>query len=936
MREIVHLQAGQCGNQIGSKFWEVISDEHGIDPTGTYHGDSDLQLERINVYYNEAAGGKYVPRAILVDLEPGTMDSVRSGPFGQLFRPDNFVFGQSGAGNNWAKGHYTEGAELVDSVLDVVRKESESCDCLQGFQLTHSLGGGTGSGMGTLLISKIREEYPDRIMMTFSVVPSPKVSDTVVEPYNATLSVHQLVENTDETYCIDNEALYDICFRTLKLTTPTYGDLNHLVSATMSGVTTCLRFPGQLNADLRKLAVNMVPFPRLHFFMPGFAPLTSRGSQQYRALTVPELTQQMFDAKNMMAACDPRHGRYLTVAAMFRGRMSMKEVDEQMLNVQNKNSSYFVEWIPNNVKTAVCDIPPRGLKMSATFIGNSTAIQELFKRISEQFTAMFRRKAFLHWYTGEGMDEMEFTEAESNMNDLVSEYQQYQDATAEANNYILLIAPPERGHLNPILELAKQLTFNGTDNDTEILVSVPSYADVNVSSWVTDEGLNYIDSGIAYDVTLDDMHQFSLMDSQPIRNYLSFVSRMAHLFHSFNRVAYETLLPQLRKKSGTPRVIIFDLNMLWAIDLAEQLGSIPAIVVCPFLIDALDLPSMTPHWHTPSYIVPYSPSTFFGRIQLFFYRSIIIPYQKYFIFSHIYQRKFDYEYLIKKHYLSVFVSTAPPFEIPRSVINPAIHFLGPFVYEYRLQPIHHNLLLWLNDIVQQNDTLIYISLGSIGLLTQEQSNKLIYAFMKLIETKTSSQIRILWARGNTLKSNDSRFRLEGFVPQKTILSHPAMQQERSIYINHCGMSSMHESIVFGIPQIAFPLFLDQYQVAKRSVQLHMGLYIDKNNFTSNELIEKILLILNNPHIYRRNTKKIADSFRIYGNGLKRAQNIIEYMSKYGRDIQKQIVSYDSQMNWIEKYSLDILICFLLFIFIMFILIRITWKILILIRKEKKE
>jgi len=71
MRELVHIQGGQCGNQIGAKFWEVISDEHGIDPTGTYHGDSDLQLERINVYYNEA-----------MDLEPGTMDSVRAGPFG--------------------------------------------------------------------------------------------------------------------------------------------------------------------------------------------------------------------------------------------------------------------------------------------------------------------------------------------------------------------------------------------------------------------------------------------------------------------------------------------------------------------------------------------------------------------------------------------------------------------------------------------------------------------------------------------------------------------------------------------------------------------------------------------------------------------------------------------------------------------------------------
>uniref|UniRef100_A0A1I8F5M9 Tubulin beta chain n=1 Tax=Macrostomum lignano TaxID=282301 RepID=A0A1I8F5M9_9PLAT len=305
MREIVHIQVGQCGNQIGSKHRHL----HWRRP--------DIQLARSSVYYNEASGGKYVPRSVLVDLEPGTMDSVRSSPFGQLFRPDNFVFGQSGAGNNWAKGHYTEGAELVDSVLDVVRKEAEGCDCLQGFQLTHSLGGGTGSGMGTLLISKIREEYPDRIMNTFSVVPSPKVSDTVVEPYNATLSVHQLVENTDETYCIDNEALYDICFRTLKLSNPSYGDLNHLVSATMSGVTTSLRFPGQLNADLRKLAVNMHGDPGA---------------------------------------------------------------------------------VPAHRHTVFGHVPP---------------------------------SAFLHWYTGEGMDEMEFTEAESNMNDLVSEYQQYQDATAE-------------------------------------------------------------------------------------------------------------------------------------------------------------------------------------------------------------------------------------------------------------------------------------------------------------------------------------------------------------------------------------------------------------------------------------------------------------------------------------------------------------------------
>ena len=410
MREIIHLQAGQCGNQIGSSFWEAITEEHGITPTGTYEGNSDLQLERINVYFNEGSSAKYVPRSVMVDLEPGTIDSVRASALGQLFRPDNFVFGQSGSGNNWAKGHYTEGAEMIENVLEVVRKEAEGCDCLQGFQLSHSLGGGTGSGMGTLLISKIREEFPDRIMTSFSVIPSPKVSDTVVEPYNATLSVHQLVENTDQTYTIDNEALYDICFRTLKLANPNYSDLNNLITMTMSGVTASFRFPGQLNSDLRKLSVNMVPFPRLHFFMTGNAPLSSRVGANFSAINVPELTKQMFDPRNMMAACDPRHGRYLTVATIFRGRMSVREVDDQILQVQNKNSSYFVEWIPNNVKSSVCDIAPRGLPMAATFVGNSTSIQEIFKRIDEQFAAMFRRKAFMHWYTGEGMDEMEFTE----------------------------------------------------------------------------------------------------------------------------------------------------------------------------------------------------------------------------------------------------------------------------------------------------------------------------------------------------------------------------------------------------------------------------------------------------------------------------------------------------------------------------------------------
>ncbi|KOB69963.1 beta-tubulin [Operophtera brumata] len=291
MREIVLVQVGQCGNQIGSKFWEIISDEHGIepngvyrgtnplqherlnhciDPNGVYRGTNPLQHERLNVYYTEASGGHYVPRAVLVDLEPGTMDSVRSGPYGQLFRPDNFVFGQSGAGHNVPRavlvdlepgtmdsvrsgpygqlfrpdnfvfgqsgaGHYVPRAVLVDlepGTMDSVRSGPYG----QLFRPDNFATTGPRGTTQRALSSwtrKIREEFPDRIMSTFSVVPSPKVSEVVLEPYNATLSMHQLVENTDMSFCIDNEALYNICFRTLRLTSPSYGDLNHLIGVSI-------------------------------------------------------------------------------------------------------------------------------------------------------------------------------------------------------------------------------------------------------------------------------------------------------------------------------------------------------------------------------------------------------------------------------------------------------------------------------------------------------------------------------------------------------------------------------------------------------------------------------------------------------------------------------------------------------------------------------
>ncbi|KAF0983432.1 hypothetical protein FDP41_010497 [Naegleria fowleri] len=432
MREIVSISVGQCGNQIGQAFWETIRNEHGLNTEGEFTGTNSVLKENLSVYFSETQNNRYVPRSVLVDLESSVLDNVKSSKNGTLFRPDNFIASEGSAGNNWAKGHYTEGAELADQIMDILRKEVEQCEALQGFQLTHSLGGGTGSGLGTLLLSKLKEDYPDRMLAAFSVLPSPKMSDAVVEPYNATLSLHQLIEAADEVFCLDNEALFDICTKTLKMPSPSFADLNSLVAGVMSGVTCSLRFPGQLNSDLRKLAVNLIPFPRLHFFVVGTAPLAAASSQQYHALTVSELTSQMFNKKNMMAACDPTMGKYLAASAIFRGpNLSTKEIDDQMVNMQRKFSQNFVEWIPNNIKSSVCDVAPQGQKISGTFIGNSTAIQEVFKRIGTQFQQMYKRKAFLHTYIDQGMDEMEFTEAESNLTDLVSEYQQYQDATIE-------------------------------------------------------------------------------------------------------------------------------------------------------------------------------------------------------------------------------------------------------------------------------------------------------------------------------------------------------------------------------------------------------------------------------------------------------------------------------------------------------------------------
>lgn len=423
MREIINIQCGQCGCQMGADFWELATDEHGLDLSGGDVDKDPLRLQRANVFFSETAGTKYVPRAVMVDLDPASIDNIRSGPMGKLFAPDSFVAGKCGAGGIWARGYYTSGAAILDQVIDVVRKQIEGCDCLQGFVMTHALGGGTGSGLGGLIQSTLRETYCERMMTDFVVFPSMQGHrDSLLEPYNTVLSFHRLVENSDMVYMLDNDALSRICFSTLKKPAPTFSDMNKLVAMSMSGVTCSLRFPGQLNTDLRKMAVNLVPFPRLHFLTMSLAPLVPAGEKP--ETSVKALMGQMFEWNNVMCSANLAFGQYLTACAMFRGPVSAKEVDEEMAKLR-KTDKRFTDWVENGTLSGMCAVPPKGVAAAATLAVNSTGTEAYLRPMYETYVTTYRRKANLQYYFEAGMEESEFWAAESTIDELITDLQWY-------------------------------------------------------------------------------------------------------------------------------------------------------------------------------------------------------------------------------------------------------------------------------------------------------------------------------------------------------------------------------------------------------------------------------------------------------------------------------------------------------------------------------
>jgi hypothetical protein len=420
VREILSIHVGQCGNQIADRYWRLILREHGLDESGVPKQGSNVSANsNMEVFFHKIRDGKYTPRAVLVDLEPGVINRIEKGEMAQLFDESCIVRKIPGAANNWARGYNVEGERVIDQIMNVIDSAVEKTKSLQGFLITHSIGGGSGSGLGSLILERLRGAYPKKKIFTFSVAPSPVISDAAVEPYNAILTLQRIRDNADAAVILDNEALFRIAKSKLNRA-PNYMDLNHIVALIMSSITASLRFPGKLNTDLNEFVTNLVPFPGNHFLTASFAPMRAPGSEGQVRTHFPDLARETFSQDNFTAAIDWQNGAYLAACSLFRGDVKAKEVEENMAAI--RKSLNFVTYIPTGVKIGVAETAPEGFASSGLALVNHTGIAAVFERLVAQFDIMFDNHAYTHWYEAAGVSRDKMAEARDVVADLAKSY----------------------------------------------------------------------------------------------------------------------------------------------------------------------------------------------------------------------------------------------------------------------------------------------------------------------------------------------------------------------------------------------------------------------------------------------------------------------------------------------------------------------------------
>nr|WCD24773.1 Tyr p 33 allergen [Tyrophagus putrescentiae] len=431
MRECISVHVGQAGVQIGNACWELYCLEHGIQLDGQMI-EGKTTDDSFSTFFNETGAGKHSPRAVYVDLEPTVVDEVRTGAYKNLFHPEQLITGKEDAANNYARGHYSIGKEIIDIVLDRIRRLADQCTSLQGFLIFHSFGGGTGSGFTSLLMERLSLDFGKKSKLEFSIYPAPQVSTAVVEPYNSVLTTHSTLEHSDCSFMVDNEAIFDICRRNLDIERPSYSNLNRLIGQVVSSITASLRFEGALNVDLMEFQTNLVPYPRIHFPLVTYAPFLSAEKAYHEQMTVMDITKTCFEPTNQMVQCDPRHGKYMACCLLYRGDVVPKDVNSAIMNIKSQRSIQFVDWSPTGFKVGINYQPPTvvpdgdlaKVQRALCMLANTTSISSAWARLDHKFDLMYAKRAFVHWYVGEGMEEGEFSEAREDLAALEKDYEE--------------------------------------------------------------------------------------------------------------------------------------------------------------------------------------------------------------------------------------------------------------------------------------------------------------------------------------------------------------------------------------------------------------------------------------------------------------------------------------------------------------------------------
>ncbi|CEF68752.1 Tubulin family and Alpha tubulin family and Tubulin/FtsZ, GTPase domain and Tubulin/FtsZ, C-terminal domain and Tubulin/FtsZ, 2-layer sandwich domain and Tubulin, C-terminal domain-containing protein [Strongyloides ratti] len=431
MREIISIHIGQGGCQVGTSCWELLCLEHNIDPAGfEYNKINKIKNESFKAFFNEIEKSRYVPRSLFFDLEPSVIDEIRVGIFRKLFHPDQLINGKEDAANNYARGLYGLGAKHIEEVLSRIQRMAETCSSLEGFIIYRSFGGGTGSGFTSLLLEVLKDHFPKKLIIEFVIYPSPNVSSAVVEPYNSVLTTHSSMDFSNCTFLMENQAIYNICDNNLDITLPTFTDLNNLIAQLASSITISMRFGGSLHANLNDLQTNLVPFPRIHFPIASICPLVSPERMIHESMSVNEITNMCFDKNSQMVRSDLRNGKFMSICLLYRGDVTPKDVNEAINKLKNKKLLKFVDWCPTGFKIGISSYEMKSIPGShignvprtVCMVSNNTSIVEIWKRLNYKFNIMFAKKAFVHWYLSEGMEEGEFTEALEDLSALEIDY----------------------------------------------------------------------------------------------------------------------------------------------------------------------------------------------------------------------------------------------------------------------------------------------------------------------------------------------------------------------------------------------------------------------------------------------------------------------------------------------------------------------------------